>query len=349
MERRLILADGTVVSGDAFGSKQTATGELVFTTSMTGYMETLSDPSYRGQIIIFTTPTIGNYSPDKSKLQSDRLHASAMVTRDAHVTLPRGGDWERFNRLLEQNGVPGIDGIDTRMLVRKIREQGVLEAVIADEGNSTGQLGDSMKQNLVGQVSTREPKEFIGSGRRRYLLVDLGVKRSIVEHLLESGNVTVVPYDYDIESEAKRYDSVILSNGPGDPDHPALKPLRKAIKGLAGVVPLVGICLGIQLIALSMGGSTSKMKYGHRRSNHAVTDGRRIMITSHNHGYAVERDSLENTGLEVTEWDINDGTVERIESKKEGIIAVQYHPEGMPGPDDARGFFAEVARISGAA
>ncbi len=348
MERRLILADGTVVSGNAFGSSKPARGELVFTTSMTGYMETLSDPSYRGQMVIFTSPTIANYSPDNSKLQSRGLHASALITRDAHTTLPIGGDWAKFNRLLDENGIPGIDGVDTRFLVRRIREHGVMPAVIADGDLEPEPFMDSMKENLVGQVSTREPEEYRGAGKHQYLLVDLGVKKSIIENLLRTGSVTVVPYDYDIESVAGRYDSVIFSNGPGDPDHKALHPLRKAINRLAGNIPMIGICLGIQVIALSLGGKTVKMKYGHRGSNHAVTDGRKIMITSHNHGYAVDRDSIHGTGLEVLEWDINDGTVEKIRSVSDGILAVQYHPEGMPGPDDAREFFTEVSRMSGA-
>ncbi|MFG1520260.1 MAG: glutamine-hydrolyzing carbamoyl-phosphate synthase small subunit [Thermoplasmataceae archaeon] len=345
MSRWLILEDGTSFQGVPFGSESACSGEIVFTTSMTGYVETITDPSYRGQIVVFASPTIGNYPLRKGKMQSQSPHVSGIVTRDAHAIMRSDPEWIDFHNLLSKHGIPGIDGIDTRMIVKKIRENGVMKATIKDDPEVSVKWEDPMQRNLVSEVSPPSEKFIQGNGKDTFLFIDLGAKVSLTENMLKLGSIYSVRYDFNPDSVRVNYDAIFLSNGPGDPSHESLKPLVKFVSENIGKIPVFGVCLGHQIIGLASGAATEKMKYGHRGVNHAVTDGSSIMVTSHNHGYAINRSSLDNTDLRLVQWDINDGTVERIESSYHKIMSVQYHPEASPGPSDGSVFFREIKRL----
>lgn len=339
MDRYLILEDGSVLKGTAYGHEGDAYGEIVFTTSMTGYMESLTDPSYRGQVLIFAFPTIANYSFDMSQMESSRIQAEALVTKDAHSFLYAGKPGEEFDEYLRKSGVPGIDGIDTRSLVRKIRDQGVMKAWISNSPDFPGDWPDPMKRNLVGETSTEKRYSVSSNGELNFLFIDIGAKRSLVSKMSEVATLDVVPYNFDFSSLPDQYDGIFLSNGPGDPAHEALAPVTGFVGKKVHEIPVYGVCLGHQVISIALGGKTEKMRFGHRGSNHAVTDGERIWITTHNHGYAVNAESLKETPLEVKQWDVNDRTVEMVEHRSRPVLSVQYHPEASPGPHDAEWFF----------
>ena len=342
MKRYLVLEDGTTLEGQAFGYDGDSYGELVFTTSMTGYLESITDPSYRGQILIFASPTIGNYPMEKGSMESKSAQVAGIVTREAHSVLKSDQSWDAFDRFLFDSKVPGIDLLDTRMLVRKIRERGTMRCHIVDEKPGKLAFPDPMAQDLVSQVSCSEPYEVKGNGDYRFLFVDLGTKSSLVKEMAGVGRLLVVPYNSDLIELSRDCDAVFLSNGPGDPAHSSLKGITEFIRNTAETKPVYGVCLGHQLIGLAFGGKTVKMKFGHRGSNHAVTDGKSIMITSHNHGYAVQEGSLQGTNLNVMQRDINDGTVEMMKHGRLKVMSVQYHPEASPGPHDARIYFRKI-------
>ena len=343
--RFLILEDGTVIKGSGFGHDSGSYGEIVFTTAMTGYLESITDPSYRGQMLVFAAPTIGNYPLQNGKMESDRAQVSAVITRDAHSTLYAGESGTQLDRFLKENGVPGIDGVDTRLLVRKIREHGVMKAYISDTPEFPDVWPDPMAADLVGPVSTTSSYAVAGVGKRNILYIDVGTKTSLVESISEIFSLTVVPYSENFSNMKKEYDAIFVSNGPGDPSHPALAKVREFLKNNTGKLPIFGVCLGHQLLALSGGGRTIKMKFGHRGTNHAVTDGKNIFITSHNHGYAVDPDSIAGTSLKIGQRDINDGTIEMLYDHENSVYSVQYHPEGSPGPKDYSQFYALMAKV----
>ncbi|HKJ96898.1 MAG TPA: glutamine-hydrolyzing carbamoyl-phosphate synthase small subunit [Thermoplasmataceae archaeon] len=343
MDRYLMLEDGTILRGAAYGHKGSAYGEIVFTTSMTGYMESLTDPSYRGQILIFAFPTIANYSFNQDQMESGEIQVEALVTKDAHSFLGAGKPGEEFEKYLSESGVPGIDGIDTRSLVKKIREKGVLKAWISDRPDFPKDWPDPMERNLVGETSTSDHYTVKGDGELDILFIDLGAKRSLVKKMGEmASSLDVVPYNFDLSKIDKRYDAIFLSNGPGDPSHESLGSVTEFVAMKVEDTPIYGVCLGHQIISIALGGRTEKMRFGHRGSNHAVTDGQRIWITTHNHGYAVNQQSLSGTPLKITQWDINDGTVEMVEHSEKPVFSVQYHPEASPGPHDAEWFFDKI-------
>lgn len=342
MNRYLILEDGTRIQGKAYGYEGSAYGELVFTTSMTGYMESLTDPSYRGQVLIFAFPTIANYSFDESQMESSGIQVEALVTKDAHSFLNGGKPGRDFDDFLKKSRVPGIDGVDTRTLVKRIREKGVMKVWISDSPEIPEDWPDPMARDLVSETSTRESYKVSGHDDLKILFIDIGAKRSLVSEMSRIGSLDVVPYNCDFKSLEGDYDAIFLSNGPGDPTHTSLQPVVDYIRQKIGKTPVYGVCLGHQVISIALGGKTEKMRYGHRGSNHAVTDGERIWITTHNHGYAVNRDSLENTELRVVQWDINDQTVEMVEHASLPVFSVQYHPEASPGPHDSRSFFDRI-------
>lgn len=342
MDRYLMLEDGTILKGTGYGHNASSYGEIVFTTSMTGYMESLTDPSYRGQILIFAFPTIANYHFSEDQMESSEIQVEALVTKDAHSFLEAGKPGEEFDAFLKESGVPGIDGIDTRTLVKKIREKGVMKAWISDRPDFPEDWPDPMDRDLVGETSTSEPYRVAGDDELNILFIDLGAKRSLVRKMSEIGTLDVVPYNFDFSKIDGSYAAVFLSNGPGDPSHPSLAAVTQYASRIAQTTPLYGVCLGHQVISRALGGDTEKMRFGHRGSNHAVTDGERIWITTHNHGYAVKAESLENTPLEVTQWDVNDHTVEMVECKEKPIFSVQYHPEASPGPHDSEWFFEKI-------
>jgi carbamoyl-phosphate synthase small subunit len=326
----LVLEDGTVFRGESVGAEGFAFGEAVFTTAMTGYQEVVTDPSYAEQIVCFTAPMVGNYGVAPARSESKHVFARAVVMRAA-----RGPAWTDW--LLERS-VPALSGIDTRSLVLHLRERGAMRAAVVIGDCAVDEALRAVREqprmdgrSLAGTVSTREPYRFTEAGRARIAVVDYGCKRSILRRLALAGAaVTVCPHDVD-GRELVGYDGVLLSNGPGDPE-----PLQDEIATvcyLLGKVPVLGICLGHQLLALATGHETFKLKFGHRGANHPVLERRtgRVLVTSQNHGFAV----APNEDGAVTHVSLYDGTVEGLELPELRARSVQFHPEAGPGPHDA--------------
>jgi carbamoyl-phosphate synthase small subunit len=357
-ERALVLDDGTVVRGRAFGAAVDIFGELVFNTGMTGYQEALTDPSYNGQLLMMTYPLIGNYGVSEAAFESSGIKAEAFVVRE-HCAHPSHRESQRtVDAFLRDSGIAGISGVDTRWLTLKTRERGTMRAGIVgvDAVEEALRKVRSMPypdaRNLVGEVSTGKAvtHPFPGARTRdmlRVVAVDCGIKQSILRNLNSFSEVVQVPYSATAdEILAERPDGVLISNGPGDPAHPAIMATTvKTARALAGQVPLMGICLGHQIIALAFGGRTFKLKFGHRGANQPVRDEttRKVVITSQNHGFAVHPDMP--SGLELTQVNVNDGTVEALRHRELPLISVQYHPEASPGPHDARFIFGRFREM----
>ena len=347
MKRSLILETGDVFSGTAFGSTDASEGEIVFTTGMTGYQETLSDPSYCGQIVTMTYPLIGNYGINRDDFESIEPAIKGMVVRELAETPSNFRSDATLNELFTLKNIPGIEGVDTRKLTRIIREFGSVKGMLSAAGQEVDVEAtvQKLKQtsfptNQVAQVSTKRPYPSPGRGKR-VVLVDFGMKHGILRELNKRDcDVTVVPYNTTAEEIMAIYpDGIMLSNGPGDP-----KDVPEAItmiQNLIGKIPIFGICLGHQLFALASGGDTFKLKFGHRGANHPVKDleSGRTEMTSQNHGYAVDPESLKGTRLEVTHTALNDGTVEGLKHIDVAAFTVQYHPEASPGPEDSNHLF----------
>jgi carbamoyl-phosphate synthase small subunit len=357
---KLILDDGTVLRGRSFGAKRRVAGEVVFNTGMTGYVESLTDPSYRGQILVTTYPLQGNYGVpamrDRDMLtdgfESDRVQVQGLVVlnhseRPSHFASKQSlGSW------LEKSNVPAIEGIDTRALTRKLREHGTMQGWLVDENTS---LEDAKKNadavdmpNVCSLVSVPEPVKYEG-GSIKIMLVDTGAKDSIVRALVKRGATVIrVPHHAKFEKYLKECDGVLLSNGPGDPKDmmPVVQQIREVM--FPSNKPLFGVCMGNQLLALAAGGDTVKLKYGHRSQNQPVQDllTRRCYVTSQNHGYVVRDDSLKG------DWEpwfvnVNDGSNEGIRSRTKPWSSVQFHPESAPGPEDAAFLFDDFLRRVG--
>ena len=348
LERRyLVLEDGTYYEGYKLGSNDLSVGEIVFNTAMTGYQETISDPSYTGQIITFTYPLIGNYGINRDDFEALTPTLNGVVVKEASTHPSNFRNQKTLHDVLVQYKIPGISGVDTRSITRKIRQHGVLKAGFTDNRDDIDSLINTLKstelpRDEVETVSTKTPYVSTGSDLS-VVLLDFGKKQNIVRELNMRGcNVTVVPYNTTAEEIlAMSPDGVMLSNGPGDPD--VVEVAIEMIKGILGKIPFFGICLGHQLFALSQGGTSFKMKFGHRGANHPVKDLRsgKVDITSQNHGYAIDKKSLVNTDLEVTHIALNDGTVEGLRHKTLPAFSVQYHPEARPGPSDSNYLFDE--------
>ncbi|HYX88045.1 MAG TPA: glutamine-hydrolyzing carbamoyl-phosphate synthase small subunit [Gaiellaceae bacterium] len=326
----LALEDGTVFRGESVGAEGFAFGEAVFTTAMTGYQEVVTDPSYAEQIVCFTAPMVGNYGVAPDRCESGRAHARAVVMREA-----RGPAWTDW---LHRHGLVALSGIDTRSLVVHLREAGAMRAIaVAGEASVEEALAAVHAQPpmagraLAARVSTSEPYVFSDAGVSRIAVVDYGCKRSILRRLAWAGAaVTVYPHDADPD-ELASYDGVLLSNGPGDPE--PLSREVETVRALLGRVPLLGICLGHQLLALATGHETFKLRFGHRGANHPVLEkvSNRVLVTSQNHGFAV----APSAGREATHVSLYDGTVEGLDFPELQARSVQFHPEARPGPHDA--------------
>ncbi len=359
MESLLVLEDGTVVRGASFGEPKKAFGELVFNTNMTGYTEALTDPSYRGQILLMTYPLIGNYGVDPAWMESDEIQVTGFVVKEACATPSHARSQKGLDPFLTEYRVPGLQGADTRALTIRIRSHGTMKAALvpADEDldavrKEVRRMPYPDRRNLVAEVSCRDPIRYPGAGKRTIVVVDCGVKRNIVREAQRYADVVCVPWNSSTEDVRSHHpDGVIISNGPGDPAHPdlAATTVRTAAE-LAGEVPLMGICLGHQILALAFGGKTFKLKFGHRGGNQPVKDLRtgHVHITSQNHGFAVDADSLDDSEFEVTHLNLNDRTVEGIVHRRLPVFSVQYHPEAHPGPWDNEYLFRDfVGQLKG--
>lgn len=345
MKRQLILEDGTVFRGEGFGSVKEVYGEIVFTTGMTGYQETLTDPSFYGQIVTFTYPLIGNYGINWNDFEAAKPYVKGVVVKEAASYPSNWRSTLTLDTFLKEKDIPGISGIDTRKLTRKIRAFGTLRAALCAENEDPAAVVKHLQakravHDAVARVSTKKRYEMEGPGKH-IALVDFGAKKSILTELSKRNcRVTVLPYDTTAADILQlQPDGVMLSNGPGNPKDDACA--VDMVKGLLGKVPLFGICLGHQLFALACGADTFKLKFGHRGANHPVQDIQtgKTVITSQNHGYAVDEKSLAGTGLFVTERALNDGTIEGLAHRKYPAFTVQYHPEASPGPHDSNPLF----------
>jgi len=364
----LLLEDGTFFEGKAFGARGTRCGEVVFNTSMTGYQEILTDPSYHEQIITMTYPLIGNVGTNPEDWESRRIFASGFIVKE-NCNYP--SNWRNrlsLDRYLKENDVVGLEGIDTRMLVKHIREQGAMRGILSSAESRISVLRRKLDEypglvgrDIVKNVTCRRPynwnkatfdvlnNRYLKPAEKKYRVVafDFGIKRNILRLLCAHGcEVRVVPAHASAE-QVLRYepDGVFLSNGPGDP-----APVGYAIetiRRLLGKVPIFGICLGHQLLALALGARTYKLKFGHRGANHPVKNLRtgKIEITSQNHGFCVDIDSLDARRVELTHLNLNDHTVEGIYCQNELAFSVQYHPEASPGPHDSNYLFQQFTEM----
>jgi carbamoyl-phosphate synthase small subunit len=345
---RLVLADGTSYEGYSFGAETDTFGEVVFNTSMTGYQEMLTDPSYAGQIVVPTYPLIGNYGINEQDDESVRIQVSGFVVREECLEPNHYLSVKTLHDYLLGSGIAGIQSIDTRAITRKLRSVGVMMGVITTRMSPAEALDALKKQpdygsiDFVKEISTRASYEWDKPAAVKYHVVayDCGLKRNILRLLRERGcRVTVVPCTSTADEILKlNPDGILLSPGPGDPE--LLDYAVKTVRGLVEKKPVMGICLGNQLIGRAFGAKTYKLKFGHRGGNHPVKEFAtgRVHITAQNHGYAVDPDTLKD-GLEVTHINLNDGTVEGLRHKELPVFSIQYHSEDSPGPHDNRYLF----------
>jgi carbamoyl-phosphate synthase small subunit len=365
----LALEDGTVFEGRSFGAPAERSGEVVFNTALTGYQEVFTDPSYSGQIVILTNPQIGNYGTSAADNESPAPYIEGLVVREFS---PIASNWRSdatADTFLARAGVPIVGDLDTRALVRHLRTRGVMRGVLSAIETDGRRLVEKARLiptmaglDLATRVSTRQsyqwtetvqkcsPSDLIGTqAEPRYHVVayDYGIKHNILRRLVHNGcRVTVVPSLTSAEDVlALHPDGIFLSNGPGDPE--PLVPQIGNIRKLIGKKPIFGICLGNQLLGLALGGKTYKLKFGHRGANHPVRNELtgRVEITSHNHGFAVDPDSLNLNDIEITHVNLNDKTLEGFRHRKEPVFCVQYHPEAAPGPHDSHYLFDDFTKL----
>jgi carbamoyl-phosphate synthase small subunit len=365
----LALEDGRIFEGRAFGAATERVGEVVFNTSLTGYQEIFSDPSYAGQIMVLTNPQIGNYGANTTDPQASRPHIEGLVVRDFS---PLASNWrseQAADAYLGEHNIPIGSDMDTRTLVRHLRTRGVMRGVLSTVPQSVDALIDKARNapsmaglDLATGVSTTNtyaweegmprssPSELLDDAppvRHHVVAYDLGVKRNILRRLRQNGaRVTVVPANTPAEDVlALNPDGVFVSNGPGDPE-PLERPAAE-LRKLIGRVPIFGICLGHQVLGRALGGKTFKLKFGHRGGNHPVRNEltKRVEITAQNHGFAVDPDSLDASAIELTHINLNDQTLEGFRHRSHPLFCVQYHPEASPGPNDSLYLFADFARL----
>lgn len=348
MKAKLILENGTIFEGTAFGYLEESVGEVVFNTGMTGYQEVLTDPSYYGQIVTMTYPLIGNYGINIEDTESKSIKVKGFIVREK-CSSPSNFRCEfQLEDYLKQNKIIGLEGIDTRALTKMLRNNGTMKGIITLEELVLEDVQEKLQsfsnEYAVKSVSTDVVKQVEGAGKHVAIL-DFGIKQNIVRNFVKRGcKVSVFPYDASSDDVlAVNPDLIFLSNGPGNPED--LPGSIENIKNLIGKKPIVGICLGHQLLALSLGGKTSKLKFGHRGSNHPVKDleENRVHITSQNHGYVVEQLPEE---FEVTHVNLNDGTIEGMKHKTLPVYSVQFHPEACPGPKDSEYIFDKFMKYA---
>ena len=365
---RLVLQDGTVLEGFACGQRGSVIGEVVFNTGMTGYQEVLTDPSYSGQLITFTYPEIGNTGVNPDDQEADQPHARGLIVRQL---APQASNWrsqQSLSEWMEQNGVIGIHGVDTRALVRHLRELGPMNGVISSDGRPVLELFEELQQapsmeglNLADQVTTPAAYRWtkpcsVAFDQRfhprpdrpyRVVAIDFGIKRAILERLFSHGcDLTVLPANTELDTVLSyEPEGVFLSNGPGDPA--AVQSGITLARGLLNhqQLPMFGICLGHQILGLALGGTTFKLAYGHRGLNHPCGSTGQVEITSQNHGFALDAASLPADKVEVTHFNLNDRTVAAFAHRDQPVFGVQYHPEASPGPHDADHHFARFASL----
>ena len=371
----LVLEDGSAFRGTAFGATGEGFGEAVFNTGMSGYQEVLTDPSYAGQVVAMTAPEQGNYGTNAEDAESSRVHVAGFVVREV---ARRASSWRATGSLADElgrAGVVGLEGVDTRRLTLRLRDRGAMRCGLSTVDLDAASLLERVRAqpamegaDLAKDVSVAEPyaaRDLVGPASRelgpvyRVVAFDFGLKRNILRRLAAAGiEATVVPATTSAAEVRSGFDGVFLSNGPGDPA--ATTYGVEACRELLGTMPLFGICLGHQLIGLALDGRTSKLPFGHRGVNQPVKDLRtgRVEVTSHNHGFAVEPDGWPRDGnvartafgrVELTHWNLNDGTLEGLRCLDVPAIAVQYHPEAAPGPHDARYLFDEFRASMAAA
>ena len=343
---KLVLGDGTTFTGNSFGADASVSGEVVFNTGMVGYPESLTDPSYRGQILVLTYPLIGNYGvPGDEKdefglpknFESDKIQISGLIISDYSDKYSHWNAKKSLDEWMKEYNIPGIYGIDTRMLTKKLREKGVMLGKISS-GVDDVELSDPNLRNLVAEVSTTEKIIYNKGGKKKILLIDCGAKLNIIRSLISRNcEVIRVPWNYDFFKED--FDGILISNGPGNP-----KMADETVKSVAAAmekdIPTLGICLGNQILALAAGGNTYKLKYGHRSQNQPCIEsgGKRCYITTQNHGFAVDAKSMPE-GWEEWFVNANDGTNEGLRHKTRPFMSFQAHPEATPGPVDAEWIF----------
>lgn len=347
MKRKLVLEDGHVFIGEGFGSMQEKIAEIVFNTSVVGYQEILSDPSYCAQMVCMTYPLIGNYGLTDEDYESKNIYMSGFIVRE-YNDIPSNFRFTRtLGEVMEENGVVGIAEVDTREIVRLIRDHGSMKAIICDVDKSLEECMKALKayEYPKNQVATVSSKKIWYSRTPNPLYtvvaVDCGVKLNIIRKLNQAGcNVVVVPYNTPKETILRyKPDGLFLSNGPGDPEN--VTEVIELIRQMKGVIPILGICLGHQMIGLAYGAKTYKMKFGHRGGNHPVKnlDTDKVEITSQNHSFAIDIDSLKGTGLRLTHINLLDNEAEGMMDDTNNVIAVQYHPESAAGPEDSEYIF----------
>ena len=366
-----MLADGTVLRGESFGAVGTSIGEVVFNTGMTGYQEVITDPSYSGQLVTFTYPELGNTGVNQADQEADQPHARGVIARQLS---PAVSSWRAegdLNNWLQQHGVVGISGVDTRALVRHLREGGAINGAISSDGSSAAELLQRVQAapsmaglNLAAQVSTPEPYSWtqtcaasfdtrvqVGPGcPYKVVAIDFGIKRAILERLVAHGcAVEVLPASASLaEVLAHQPEGVFLSNGPGDPAAVGSGIALATDLLKQANLPIFGICLGHQILGLALGGRTFKLGYGHRGLNHPCGSPGQVEITSQNHGFAIDADSLDPARVAITHLNLNDRTVAALALRDQPVFGVQYHPEASPGPHDADHHFARFTALMAA-
>ena len=354
MKAKLILEDGTIYYGSSFGADIEGRGEVVFNTSMTGYQEILTDPSYRGQIVCMTYPLIGNYGVNGDDSESDRIQVEGFVVREASRIASNHRSEGELRAYLIRHGIAGIEGIDTRALTRRLRVKGSLRGIISTTRDGDEELirralaiPDMQGRNLADEVTCDRTNIWNETGILHIVVIDCGVKLNILRELAERDcRVTVVPSTVSMdEIRDLKPDGILISNGPGDPE-----PVSNVISiagECMGNIPLFGICLGHQILGIALGGRTYKLTFGHHGGNHPVKDLRTgsIAITVQNHNFCVDTDSLDRDAVEITHINLNDNTVEGIRHRRLPVFSVQFHPEARPGPNDSKHLFDEFVSM----